>query len=486
MLLTPHDDDCGSPRSRHAILRSAQYRYITGWWQSACHSASLHAVTRTHVAVVVAASLAGLLFGFDTAVIAGVTHSLRLEYALSPAGLGATVSSALWGTLVGALVMGAPGDKFGSRDTLRFIGALYAVAAVGCAFAWSLPSFVVFRFLVGLAVGGSSVLAPVYISEIAPPERRGALVGLFQFNIVLGILLAYCSNFVVAQLVSGPQAWRVKLAVAAFPAMVFFILLLTVPNSPRWLALKGRVAEAIASLRRLGVPDPEAVIAGFGPAREEGAAADSLSWRRYRKPILLAVTLAMFNQLSGINAILYYLGDIFAAAGFSSLSADLQSVAIGATNLVATVIGMSVIDKLGRKALLLIGSVGTAIALAGVAVIMGTGSNRSLLLPLLIGFIASFALSQGAVIWVYLSEVFPTPVRSRGQSLGSATHWVMNALVSSLFPTVAAYSTAMPFAFFAAMMALQFGVVLVAFPETKGISLERMAERMSGGKSRIS
>jgi sugar porter (SP) family MFS transporter len=440
-------------------------------------------MTRTHVAIVVAASLAGLLFGFDTAVIAGVTHSLSLEFALSPAELGPTVSSALWGTLAGALAIGAPGDKFGSRNTLRFIGALYAAAAVGCAFAWSLPSFVVFRFLVGLAIGGSSVLAPVYIAEISPPERRGALVGLFQFNIVLGILLAYCSNFVVGQVISGPQAWRVKLAVAVVPAVVFFILMLTVPDSPRWLALKGRVAEAIASLRRLGVPAPEAVVTGFRSVREEGAKADSLSWTRHRKPILLAVTLAMFNQLSGINAILYYLGDIFAAAGFSSLSADLQSVAIGATNLVATVIGMSVIDKLGRKALLLIGSVGTAIALAGVASIRGAGTHQALLLPLLIGFIASFALSQGAVIWVYLSEVFPTSVRSRGQSLGSATHWVMNALVSGFFPAVAAYSTALPFAFFAAMMALQFVVVLVAFPETKGVSLERMGERMSGGAS---
>jgi MFS family permease len=410
--------------------------------------ASLRVVTRTSVAIVISASLAGLLFGFDTAVISGVTHSLRLVYSLSPAGLGATVSSALWGTLIGALAAGAPGDRFGSRNTLRFIGGLYIIAALGCALAWNLPSFVVFRFLVGLAIGGSSVLAPVYISEIAPAERRGALVGLFQFNIVLGILLAYCSNFVVASLAPGPAAWRIKLAVAVLPATVFFALLFTIPDSPRWLALKGRF--------------------------------EALSWARHRRPILLAVTLAMFNQLSGINAILYYLGDIFTAAGFSSLSADLQSVAIGATNLIATIVGMSFIDRLGRKALLLIGAVGTAIALAAVAVIMGTGTHRELLLPLLIGFIASFALSQGAVIWVYLSEVFPTAVRARGQGLGSATHWIMNAVVSAAFPAVAAYSTSLPFAFFALMMALQFVVVLVAFPETKGVELERMAERMGG------
>jgi sugar porter (SP) family MFS transporter len=435
-------------------------------------------VTRTHLAIVVTASLAGLLFGFDTAVIAGVTHSLRVVYALSPAGLGATVSSALWGTLIGALVLGGPGDRFGSRKVLLFIGALYTVAALGCALAWNLPSFVIFRFLVGLAIGGSSVLAPVYICEIAPAERRGALVGLFQLNIVLGILLAYCSNFLVGSLIPGPQSWRIKLAVAAVPAMVFFALLFSIPDSPRWLASRGRIAAAAASLKRLGVAGSEGVAEGMGRAESGEVSGASLSWARHRRPILLAVTLAMFNQLSGINAILYYLGDIFAAAGFSALSADLQSVVIGATNLLATLVGMSVIDKLGRKALLLAGAVGTAAALAGVAAVMGTGTHRALLLPLLVGFIASFALSQGAVIWVYLSEVFPTAVRARGQSLGSATHWIMNAVVSAVFPAVAAYSTAVPFAFFALMMALQFVVVALAFPETKGVTLERMAERM--------
>ena len=436
-------------------------------------------MTRTHIAIVVAASLAGLLFGFDTAVIAGVTHSLREVYALSPAGLGATVSSALWGTLIGAVALGGPGDRFGSRNVLRFIGALYAVAALGCALAWNLPSFVIFRFLVGLAIGGSSVLAPVYIAEIAPAERRGALVGLFQLNIVLGILLAYCSNFLVARLFPGPDAWRLKLAVAAVPALVFFVLLFSIPDSPRWLASKGRIGAAAASLKRLGVAGPEAAAEALQRAAAGEVSGESLSWTRHRRPMLLAVTLALFNQLSGINAILYYLGDIFAAAGFSALSSDLQSVVIGATNLLATILGMSVIDKLGRKALLLTGAVGTAAALAGVAIIMRTGTHRELLLPLLVGFIAAFALSQGAVIWVYLSEVFPTAVRARGQSLGSATHWIMNALVSAVFPAIAAYSAAVPFAFFAAMMALQFFVVWLAFPETKGVTLERMAERMS-------
>jgi sugar porter (SP) family MFS transporter len=322
------------------------------------------------------------------------------------------------------------------------------------------------------------VLAPVYIAEIAPAERRGALVGLFQFNIVLGILLAYSSNFLVASLLPGADAWRFKLAVAAVPASVFFVLLFSIPDSPRWLASQGRIAAVAASLKRLGMAAPEAAEQLRRPAAGEVSGA-SLSWQRHRRPILLAVTLAMFNQLSGVNAILYYLGDIFAAAGFSTLSSDLQSVVIGATNLLATIVGMSVIDRLGRKALLLTGALGTAAALAGVAAIMAWGTHRELLLPLLVGFIAAFALSQGAVIWVYLSEVFPTAVRARGQSLGSATHWVMNALVSALFPAIAAYSTAVPFAFFALMMALQFVVVWVAFPETKGITLERMAERMS-------
>jgi sugar porter (SP) family MFS transporter len=433
--------------------------------------------------VIVIASLAGLLFGFDTAVISGVTHALRDVYQLSDAGLGAAVSAALWGTLLGALVMGSPGDRFGTRNTLRFIGALYFVSALGCALAWSLPAFVVFRFLAGIAIGGSSVLAPVYLAEIVPARRRGALVGLFQFNIVLGILVAYLSNFVVAQVATGPDVWRWKLAVAAFPALLFFVLMLGIPHSPRWLAMKGRVSEARASLERLGIANAAIVAEELArPSTTEATPSGraSLSWTLHRRPLLLAIAIAMFNQLSGINAILYYLGDIFAAAGFSTLSQDLQSVAIGATNLIATVVAMSIIDKVGRKTLLLIGAVGTAVALAGVAVIMATGQGQALLLWMLVLFIASFAISQGAVIWVYLSEVFPTAIRARGQSVGSATHWVMNALISMAFPIVAAWSKPGPFAFFAVMMALQFFVVARYFPETKGVSLEDMHAVLAG------
>lgn len=412
---------------------------------------------RVRIGVIVAASLAGLLFGFDTAVISGVTGSLADVYSLSPAGKGAAVSAALWGTLAGALLIGRPGDRFGARNVLRVVGVLYLVSAIGCALSSGLATFVVFRFLAGLAIGSSSVLAPVYIAEMAPARRRGALVGLFQFNIVFGILVAYCSNFVVGRLLPGPQSWRWKLAAAAVPAIVFCVLLLRIPQSPRWLSAQGQ--------------------------RVSGGA--RLSWAAHRRPIFLAVALALFNQLSGINAILYYLGDIFSAAGFSSMSADLQSVAIGLTNLVATVLGMSIIDRVGRKTLLLIGSAGTALALGGVAAVMISGREPGLLLWLLIGFIAFFALSQGAVIWVYMSEIFPTPVRARGQSVGSATHWVMNAVISAVFPVVAARSQGTPFIFFAAMMLLQLFVVARLFPETKGVTLEQMDDVVASRAVRV-
>jgi sugar porter (SP) family MFS transporter len=432
-----------------------------------------------HTRVVIIASLAGLLFGFDTAVIAGITHALRELFSLSPAGLGVAVSSALWGTLLGALCIGQPGDRYGSRDMLRFIGLLYVISALGCAFAWNLQSFAACRFLAGIAIGGSSVLAPVYLAEIASAKRRGAMVGLFQLNIVGGILLAYGSNFIVARFVAGPEAWRYKIAVAALPAIVFFGLLFTIPQSPRWLAVKGRITEAEESLRRLGCADPRAELEQIAALPgAPGSRRARVSWSRHRRPILLAVGLACFNQLSGINAILYYLGDIFAAAGFDSWSGDLQSVAVGATNLAATVLGISLLDRVGRRTLILAGSVGTALALCGVAFIMASGTGRGWLLPLLILFIASFAVSQGAVIWVYLSEIFPTDVRARGQAIGSATHWILNALIAGAFPIVAAHSKPAPFAFFACMMVLQFIAALLLMPETRGIALERMNEIM--------
>jgi sugar porter (SP) family MFS transporter len=433
-----------------------------------------------HLKVVIIASLAGILFGFDTAVIAGITHALREIFSLSPAGLGAAVSSALWGTLLGALIAGRPGDRYGSRDMLRIVGLLYVVSALGSALAWNLSAFVACRLLAGIAIGASSVLAPVYLAEIAPANRRGALVGLFQLNIVIGILLAYGSNFLVAQFIGGANDWRCKLAVSAIPAVIFFALLFTIPNSPRWLVAKARLAEADLSLRRLGCPDPRGVLDEMAiPQGPRGAQHQRLSWAQHRRPILLAVGLACFNQLSGINAILYYLGDIFAAAGFDAWSADLQSVAVGATNLVATLLGIALLDRAGRRTLILVGSIGTALALGGVALIMANHGARGWLLPLLVLFIASFAISQGAVIWVYLSEIFPTSVRARGQAVGSATHWILNALISGTFPIVAAHSKSAPFAFFAIMMGLQFIAALLFMPETRGVVLERMNSLLS-------
>ncbi|MEE3627592.1 sugar porter family MFS transporter [Nitrospirillum sp. BR 11752] len=424
------------------------------------------------------AALAGLLFGFDTAVIAGVTGDLRTVMNLSPGAVGVTVSSALVGTCVGALGAGGPGDRYGSRDCLRVMALLYLVSGVGSALAWDWPSLVFFRFIGGLGIGGSSVLAPVYIAEIAPPQRRGALVGLFQMNIVLGILVAYLSNYLVGGLDLGDAEWRWKLAVTAVPSAVFLILLAFIPNSPRWLAVKGRVEEAATVLRRMGPPAGgdtavRALAAGAG-----AVGAGRLSWRHHRRPILLAVGLALFNQFSGINAILYYLNDIFAAAGFGKVSADLQSVAVGATNLAFTGIAMTVIDRMGRRTLLLMGAVGMALSLAAAALILSGMGSAAYLIWALLGFIASFAFSQGAVIWVYIAEIFPTAVRARGQSLGSATHWLANAFLSGVFPLVATYSKGAPFYLFAAMMAVQFVVVLLFFPETKRVSLEEMADRL--------
>jgi sugar porter (SP) family MFS transporter len=444
------------------------------------------AASARNLGVVITASLAGLLFGFDTVVISGVTDSVGRVFELSRGGFwyGFAVASALVGTLVGALAAGAPGDRFGSRDTLKLVGFLYVVSALGCALCWNFESFVVFRFIGGLAIGASSVLAPVYISEIAPAERRGALTGLFQFNIVLGILLAFLSNALVQGAAGDSDPWRIKLGIAAAPALLFFLLMFTIPQSPRWLAMRGRVDEARASLARVGVERIEAMLEEFERSAAEARrnSAHRLFAEVNRRPILLAILLAMFNQLSGINAILYYLNDIFAAAGFSGWSNDLQAVAIGAANLIATMLALRVIDRVGRKKLLLIGSVGTACALAGVAVIFGTGQGMSWLLAMLILFIGFFAFSQGAVIWVYLSEIFPTPVRSRGQALGSATHWAMAAVLAQTFPMVAAQTRALPFVFFAACMVLQFVVVLALFPETRGVELESMDKALKSNK----
>jgi len=426
------------------------------------------------------AALGGLLFGFDTAVIAGATHALSDAYQLSPTALGLTVASALWGTILGAIFAGIPGDRYGRRDSLRVMAVLYIISALGCAFAWDWYSLVCFRLIGGLGIGGSSVLGPMYIAEIAPAKWRGRLVGFFQFNVVGGILLAYLSNYLMGLASFGASEWRWKLGVSAAPALVFFLLLFGIPRSPRWLAKKGRTAEARDVLLQIGEENVDAELRDIVASidADHGHADEPLFQRKYLLPIFLAVSIGMFNQLSGINAILYYLNDIFAKAGFSKVSGDLQAVAIGATNLLFTLIAMSVIDKLGRKTLLVVGAVGTAVCLAGVAYIFSTGRHEDWLVWLLVGYIAFFAFSQGAVIWVYLGEIFPNRVRAKGQSLGSTTHWVMNAIISGVFPVLAARSGAVPFIFFSLMMVVQLVVVWMVYPETKGITLEEMQKKL--------
>jgi len=399
---------------------------------------------------------------------------------LTPATLGLTVSIALWGTVIGAGGAGVVGQHVGGREALRILAVLYLLSSVGCAFAWNWYALLAARFIGGLAIGGSSVLGPVYIAEVSPAPRRGRLVGLFQINIVVGILLAYFSNYCVARMGFGNDEWRWQFGIAAAPALLFLFLLFGIPRSPRWLVTKGRFDEARRVLQMTGSPQPEAELTEIVESidLEKLQAAEPVFAHKYRYPIFLAITLGMFNQLSGINAILYYLNDIFAAAGFSKLSGELQTVAVGTMNLIATLFAMTLIDKLGRKTLLLIGSVGTAICLAGVSAIFFTNRHQNYLLWLLLIYICFFAISQGAVIWVYLSEVFPTRVRAKGQSLGSSTHWIMNALISGAFPLWASSSGGFPFLFFAVMMVLQFIVVLYLYPETKQITLEQLQTRL--------
>jgi SP family arabinose:H+ symporter-like MFS transporter len=429
----------------------------------------------------VVAALGGLLFGLDTAVIAGTTDSLTQLFYLSPAALGVTVSSALWGTIVGASISGWLGERLGRRDSLRIMAALYVISAVGCAFAWSWPALLFFRIVGGVGIGGSSVLGPMYIAEIAPAAWRGRLVGLFQINVVVGILFAYLSNYIIEMQNLGVREWRWQLGVPGLPAVIFSVALLYIPRSPRWLMYRERSQEAEACLIAVGEPDPHAELTKIRQAIVEEAAMgrEKLLSRRYRLPLFLAVSMGLFCQLSGINAILYYLNDIFAAAGFTRLSGDLQAVVIGATNLLFTFLAMFVIDRVGRKFLLLVGSVGMAGALVGVAMLFHTKHHPAWLLWLLIGYAASFSFSEGAVMWVYIGEVFPTSVRAKGQGAGSLAHWMMNAIISGVFPVLAAQSRTLPFVFFALMMVLQFFVVLFIFPETRGVSLEDMQKKLA-------
>ena len=425
-------------------------------------------------------ALGGLLFGFDTAVISGTTHSLTIAYGLSPKALGITVAMALVGTILGAIFAGIPGQKWGGRETLRVLAVFYVVSALGCALAWNWQALLAARFIGGLGIGGSSVLGPVYIAELAPAKIRGRLVGTFQINIVIGILLAYLSNYAIGQLGLGPTEWRWQLGIAGIPAFLFLMLLFGIPPSSRWLVTQKRVEEARSVLQMMGAENPEGELKEIVDSihLERLSTSEPLFSWKYRMPLFLAITIGMFNQLSGINAILYYLNDIFAAAGFSKMSGDLQAVAVGGMNLLATFLGMALIDKLGRKTLLLIGSVGTAACLFGVSGVFFTNSHQSALLWLLVIYIGFFAISQGAVIWVYIGEVFPNRVRAKGQSVGSSAHWIMNAIIAYTFPQLAKSSGAYPFVFFGVMMVVQFLMVFFFYPETKGYSLEEMQHKL--------
>jgi SP family xylose:H+ symportor-like MFS transporter len=428
------------------------------------------------------AALGGLLFGFDTAVISGTTEWLKSEFSLTDFTLGFTVASALIGTIIGSIVVGKPADSVGRRGVLFVLAVFYFVSAIGCAFAWNWWSFMAFRFLGGLAVGGASVVSPMYIAEISPAAYRGRLVALTQFNIVLGILLAYLSNYVIGTLHLGTDECRWMFGVMAVPASVFFGLLFLTPQSPRWLLAKGRVGEARSVLQRCGTDNEKL----DGEIREIQASLDvqhhtttePFFCANYRKPILLAVAIAVFNQLSGINALIYYTAHIFRMAGYASTDALLQSVIIGFTNLLFTMAAMTVIDRFGRKNLMLVGSIGYIVSLSAAAYSFYTGTGGKWLLVSLVVFIASHAFGQGAVIWVFISEIFPNRVRARGQALGSFTHWIMAAAISWTFPMIAAASGWLTFAFYAVCMIGQLIWVLTVMPETKGISLEKIQKQL--------
>jgi len=428
-------------------------------------------------------ALGGLLFGFDTSVIAGTTHALKEHFGLSSIQLGFTVSIALWGTVLGAICAGSIGQRLGGRGALRVMALLYVISAIGCAFAWNWQSFLTARFLGGLGIGGSSVLGPVYIAELAPPQSRGRLVGLFQVNIVVGILLAYLSNFYIASLSLKAMEWRWDLGISAAPALLFLLMLFGIPHSPRWLATQGRLYEAQKTLAMLGAPRPEheleAIMTSiFLVAR--GHAESLFKWR-YRVPILLAVSLAIFSQLSGINAVLYYLNDIFVSAGFSRISGAMQAVVVGAANLMATLLAMALIDKIGRRLLLLIGCVGMAIGLSGIAFVFISGRWHNILIYFVMSYTAFFALSSGSVLWVYMSEIFPTAIRAKGQAVGSTALWITNGIVSLVFPIMAQHFSYLPFLVFAGVMVVQFMVTLFYFPETKGLSLEDVQVKLGLG-----
>jgi sugar porter (SP) family MFS transporter len=425
------------------------------------------------------AALGGFLFGFETAVISGAEKTIQELWALDPFWQGFTVASSLIGTVIGSLVAGMPAQKYGRKKVLSFIAILYLLSAIGCAFTQVWILFVLFRFIGGLAVGASSVVGPMYISEVSPAKIRGRLAGSFQLMIVAGIFIAFLTNFLFADF--GDTGWRWMLGIMVIPSALFAILLRFIPESPRWLVLNNRDEEAKVVFAKTGETAAAALV------KEEhelskGGIKESLFNGKYGKPILFAVLLAMFNQLSGINAILYYAPRIFEMAGFDKADSYLQPVYIGAANLLFTILAMTVIDKFGRKTLLLVGCVGLVAFLGLTAhAFYNEGNMGKNVLFYLLGYIAFFAFSQGAVLWVFVSEIFPNSVRSQGSSLGSFTHWIMAAIISWTFPIIVEGSPQggfYSFVFYAIMMAVAFIFIWRFMPETKGKSLEQIQKEL--------
>ena len=444
---------------------------------------------KTLILSAIVAALGGLLFGFDTAVISGTTSLLSTTFDLSKFELGFTVASALIGTIVGALIIGNLSDKYGRRYVLFVLALLYFVSAIGSALAWDWYSFLVFRLIGGLAVGGASVVSPMYIAEISPAKIRGKLVAVAQLNIVLGMLLAFLSNYVINSLELGAIEWRWMFGVEAVPALLFFIFLFSTPRSPRWLAANNFDDEALKVLQKCGTdsgsPGDELKAIRKSLDLENHSLKEPFFTKKYRTPIMLAVLLALFNQLSGINAVLYYAPDIFNMAGFGKSAALLNSLGVGGVLFVFTVLAMSVIDKMGRKKIMIIGSIGYIVSLSTIAwAFLTYGDNFTetgsmIVLVSIFLFMASHAFGQGSVIWVYLSEIFPNRVRGRGQSLGTTTHWVAAAVISWTFPLIAEVSGGYTFAFYAVCMVLQLLWVLFKMVETKGISLEEIQKKLN-------